>query len=172
MSIARPAPLRNALHEKGWGGGSCFINAALQSLWASHRISQCLCQVLTRTIEDVTEDARFESELALTYARVIRTDEQSFYPEQLLPRWYTGAQDDANQVVTQIIDTSASMKHLCQGQFANMTYQCSSCSRVDVADRTPEDLVFSSLDVLTCDEATERSFQTFKKPLMIGLLLT
>ena len=26
MSISRPAPLRNALYEKGWGEGSCFIN--------------------------------------------------------------------------------------------------------------------------------------------------
>ena len=163
MSISRPEPLRNALYAEGWGEGSCFINAALQSLWASHRISQCLCQVLTRTIEDVTEDARFESELALTYARVIRTDEQSFYPEQLLPRWYTGVQDDANDVVTHIINTSTSIEHLCKGQFASMTYQCSRCSTIEVAERTPEDLTFRLLEVLPCAEVTERPFSTLQE---------
>ena len=158
----QPKPLRNALHE-GWGAGSCFINAALQSLWASHRISHCLCQVLTRTIEDVTEDARFESELALTYARDIRTDKQSFYPEELLPRWYTGVQDDANGVVMQIINASTSIEHLCKGQFACMTYQCSRCSTIEVAERTPEDLTFRLLEVLPCAEVTERPFSNLQE---------
>ena len=56
MSLSRPAPLRNALYEKGWGEGSCFINAALQSLWASQQITQSLREVLSRTAEAINEE--------------------------------------------------------------------------------------------------------------------
>ena len=84
MSIARPAPLRNALHEKGWGGGSCFINAALQSLWASQQITQSLREVLSRTAEGINEESRLECELALTYVMNVLTKEKSSYPQRVL----------------------------------------------------------------------------------------
>ena len=41
----KPRPFRNAL-EDGWGAGSCFINAALQFLFASKRVRAKLGRIL------------------------------------------------------------------------------------------------------------------------------
>ena len=44
-----------------------------------------------------------------------------------------------------------------------MTLRCRICSAAEVASRTLDDLVFSSLEVLTCEEATERSFSNLQE---------
>ena len=81
----------------------------------------------------------------------------------MLRQWYTGEQDDANQAMARIINTAPSVKRVCQGKFANMTLKCRVCSQSEVAIRSLDDLVFCSLEVLTREETTERSFSNLQE---------
>ena len=76
----RPKPFRNALHES-WRAGSCFINAALQSLFASNQITLNLREVLYQPHEVINEESRLECELALTYAMNLLSKQKNSYPQ-------------------------------------------------------------------------------------------
>ena len=180
----RPKPFRNATQE-GWGQGSCFVNAALQSIFASNQITQILREALHRPKQAINEESplyvsnhwslcletsietlqkspvlktglSLEHELALTYAMNLLSKEQNSLPHLVLREWYHGEQADANETMAEIIDVAASVKRLCQAKFANMTLQCQVCSQSEPATRSQGDLVFSSPEVCPREKRTEQ----------------
>ena len=74
--------------------------------------------------------------------------------------WRTGR---CWQCLENIIDVSESAKRLCEGRYANMSFQCRVCSHSEPAARTEDALVFYSLQVASFHKRTDQSFSNLQE---------
>ena len=149
----KPRAFGNAIHEEDGGSGSCWVNAALQALFAPSRCKEALAhmwsctlpqhreRLLQKALDDRVRKAQIPTPAEVpTAARLAATFAAAFTPpltKPLLPhlcldQYYTGDQDDAAELLVRLVDadTSLPLSKLFEGR-VTQTLTCANegCQR-------------------------------------------
>ena len=174
----KPRPFANALVTQ-WGQGSCYINAALQVLFASHRMQQCLAQVLSecrfraetwKFLADtningirekaearITEAAWSDATLALTLAAAMQGSAgdgrslrgRPLFPALFLRECYGGPQEDSMHFLLACLERCPRSLPHCTGRFHPAFLQCAACGQQQAGGGHADEQLFTSLQVQT-----------------------
>jgi ubiquitin C-terminal hydrolase len=111
-TLRLPRPLYNAMRISG-GGGSCFMNAALQALFAPDSIKKCLLHIWRNLDEDrqrqlsqgdASNAQKYEALFAFVYTQATNTEFSPFYSSLLNNLFYKGEQGDSDEFMRVLIE--------------------------------------------------------------------
>jgi hypothetical protein len=106
----KPRAFYNALHIGKGGGGSCFLNAALQALFAPEQLKARL-RALPSDRSDTVQECIAQT-FRLCYEGQMTA---ALYPNLIAERFYHGNQEDAAEFLTKLlVNDLASLQHLFQ----------------------------------------------------------